>query len=58
MRDTNGELEACARCADSWAARRASLDAMHARLTAWCAWLAGGAILVSSLRILGAPWLA
>ena len=58
MRDICSELQCCGRCADAWSRRRAALDAMHARLTVWCGWLAGGAIVVCAVRIAGAVWLA
>jgi len=37
--------------------RRREADAAHARLTVWTAWLAGGALAVSALRILAGLWI-
>lgn len=56
MRDICTELECCGRCAESWRRRLAALDALHARLTVWCAWLAGAAIAVSAGRVVLLPW--
>lgn len=55
MRDICTELECCQRCGPNWARRRAKMEAMHARLTVWSAWLAGGALVVCAIRVAAAP---
>jgi len=56
MRDLCTELECCGRCAAGWGRRRAALDAMHARFTRWCGWLAGATIVVCAARVALVVW--
>ena len=42
----------CERCPPIHARRLQALNAMHARLTVWTAWLAGAAIAVSAAEVL------
>lgn len=43
----------CERCPPVHARRLQALNAMHARLTIWTAWLAGAAIVVSAAEVIG-----
>jgi hypothetical protein len=48
----------CERCPAVHAQRLQALNAMHARLTVWTAWLAGAAIVVCAAEVVGKTLLA